>query len=52
MQETGLDSDGQIGNDIGHVDFKVFLPPRHSTSHRGRDDACRQSVCENFDRSL
>jgi hypothetical protein len=28
-QDTDLDSDWQIGNDIGHVVATVFQPPRH-----------------------
>jgi hypothetical protein len=29
-QDTDLDSDLQIGNDIGHVVATVFQPPCHS----------------------
>ncbi len=29
-QEIDLDLDWRIGNDIGHVVAKVFLPTRHS----------------------
>jgi hypothetical protein len=29
-EETDLDSDGQIGNDMGHVVAEVFQSPVHS----------------------